>query len=129
MIRINAITTSVEPIVENINHPEKGMLHDLQDGSVNADVTIVKFEMTLFYSRLTQAEFDDLEALAHTEGNSSAVYVTLTLNERLFDGTTVDTNLGRILKKMKITAFEETPMIPYADGNTYRGLRVGLKES
>lgn len=128
MININGILTNVEPTYK-VKRLIKGTEHPIQDGSYAYDVTKVTFEIELNYSYLYQTEFNQLEALLHAEGNTSGVIVTLTLNERIFDGATVDPVLNRVLNKMRIINSDEEPMRPYCDDNTFRSLKLILRET
>jgi hypothetical protein len=95
---------------------------------MNYDILKIKFDIELNFSLLTQAEYDFLEALKHTEGNANPS-ITLVLNERIFDSATTDTILNRILNKMVIREFEALPMTPYEDSDTWRSLRLVLRET
>jgi len=128
MIRINAITTRVEPTFK-IRRAISGTEHPFLDGGTGYDVTKVKYVVELNFSYLTQTEFNQIEALLHAEGNAPDIVVTLILNERIFDGVTVDPIVNRVLEKMKILNPDEEPTRPYEDDNTVRALKLILKET
>jgi len=128
MIKVNAIITNVEPKY-TVKKIEKGTSHGIQNGSTNFDTVSVRFQYTLNFEFLSQSEYNQLEVLMHATGNTPNITVTFEIEERMFDGVTVDTVLGRILNKMKIVSPEEIPFTPYESDDTYRALQLVLQET
>jgi hypothetical protein len=77
-----------------------------QSGAGYNNVYTQKIVLNLEFQRLTRYEADILRRYCKASGNSIYADFVLTDRERSFDGFTLNNQEGRILNRMKVTAWE-----------------------
>lgn len=79
-----------------------------QSGTGYNNVNAQKIALQLEFPRLTRTEADILRRYCKATGNSIYSEFTLTDRERSFDGYTTNAQEGRVLRRMKVIAWEFT---------------------
>jgi len=77
-----------------------------QSGAGYNNVYAQKIALQLEFQRLTRYEADIIRKYCKASGNSIYADFVLTDRERTFDGITLNNQEGRILNRMKVTAWE-----------------------
>lgn len=105
------LAPAVDPVIVSEDVLNFGETFRGQAGTAYDTSTAKKISINLQFDRLTKSEADTLRKYCYATGNS--IYATFVLldRDRLFDGTTFNAALNRILNRMKVAAFSIVPVV------------------
>lgn len=127
------LTLTYEPKVIP-SYVRKGVIHETQGGGLRGDIVAVKCKYKVVIPYLTVAEFDLLEPYFTALGNGSDIEVSFTWRDRVHDGATTNTKLGRILNKVMIKMIGDIDVIDevygsgVSDTDTTKAVNMVLEE-
>lgn len=105
LFTIGILTPKVSPIVTE-SQLMFGEHFRGQSGTGYNNVYAQKISLQLDFERLDREEADILRRYCKAAGNSAYADFVLTDRERSFDGFTTNAQEGRVLNRMKVTAWE-----------------------
>jgi hypothetical protein len=100
--RLGNLIPAVEPTIGSVEIMEFGEHFRGQSGTAYSNINGKKFLISLEFERLTRTEKNELEKYAMATSSSPYINLEMQERDRIFDGVTVDPNLGRVLQKVKI---------------------------
>lgn len=100
-----------------------------QTGSLWSTATAERFAFTLSFERLTQDEKLLLESYCRALPGSLNALLVMNDRGRLYDGTTVNGDLGRVLNKVRITGWNIESVNPYDDDEGLFRAEIQAEES
>jgi len=100
-----------------------------QRGSLYCTASADRLAFTLTFDRLTYDEYILLESYCVALPGSLSALLVMNDRGRLFDGETVDGDLGRVLNKVKIVGWSLEPNTPYDDAAGVFHAEIQVEES
>lgn len=100
-----------------------------QTGALYSTASADRLAFALTFERLTYDEYLLLESYCLALPGSLSALLVMNDRGRLFDGETVDGDLGRVLNKVKIVGWMIESATPYDDGAGLFRAEIQVEES